>query len=202
VSQTFIVALSQVDWHDVRARFQNLEKDLARLLEAEDIPSENMEFTRSLDMRYLGQEYFINVPLPQDLNLENMGEFDLKGRFDELYESAYGHKNLAEETELVNLRVEARGVLHSEGEGGGSMEESESAGAGEVDETEGEKRPVIFHGETVDTGFVKRSALSRGVRIKGPVIVEEESCTTVVPPDFSLSVDCHGNLIIEKEAHA
>ena len=194
VSQTFIEPLSKLDWKDLDNRFQKLEKDLGLVLAAEEIPPDDMKFVRSLDMRYVGQEYFINVPLPEGLVLEKKAAPDLKKLFDELYGRAYGHKNLAEETELVNLRVEAHGILHA-GEG------AEFTGAISGEDSSGSEvtRSVIFYGEPVETKFIQRGSLKPGDAEDCPVIVEEQSCTTVVPPDFRLSMDVHWNLVMERK---
>ena len=194
VSQTFIEPLSKLDWKDFESRFQKLEKDLGLVLAAEEIPPDDMKFVRSLDMRYVGQEYFINVPLTEGLVLERKAAPDLKKLFDELYRRAYGHKNLAEEIELVNLRVEAHGILHA-GEGAeftGPISREDSSGS-EV------TRSVIFYGEPVETKFIQRGSLKPRDAKDGPVIVEEQSCTTVVPPDFQLSMDVYWNLVIERK---
>ncbi len=194
VSQTFIEPMSKLDWKDLEGRFNKLEKDLGLVLAAEEIPPDDMKFVRSLDMRYVGQEYFINVPLPEGLVLEKKAAPNLKKLFDELYGRAYGHKNLAEEIELVNLRVEAHGFLHA-GEG------AESKGVVSEDGSSGTAvtRSVIFDEEPVETKFVQRGSLKPGDAEDGPVIVEEQSCTTVVPPDFRLSMDDHWNLVIERK---
>jgi N-methylhydantoinase A len=36
-----------------------------------------------------------------------------------------------------------------------------------------------------------------GDRFRGPAIVEQMDCTTVVPPDFAARVDDAGNLLLE-----
>ncbi len=194
VSQTFIEPMSKLDWKDLEDQFQKLEKDLGLVLAAEEIPPDDMKFVRSLDMRYLGQEYFINVPLPERLVLEKKAAPDLKKLFDELYGRAYGHKNMAEEIEVVNLRVEAHGILHT-----GERADSKSVVSQTKSNDAAVTRSVIFYGEPVATKFIQRGSLKPGDAEDGPVIVEEQSCTTVVPPDFRLSMDEYWNLVIERK---
>lgn len=52
----------------------------------------------------------------------------------------------------------------------------------------------------VDCPIYDRYALAADVRFAGPAIVEEFDSTTVVHPGYSVRVDNHGNLVIEKEA--
>jgi N-methylhydantoinase A len=44
-----------------------------------------------------------------------------------------------------------------------------------------------------------RSALPAGRTLDGPVIVEEETATTVVPPGWSVDVDEFGSLVVARE---
>ena len=195
-SQTYIVPLSKADWTDVEKRFTTLQDDLTHLLEAEGIPSEDMRFRRSMDMRYVGQEYFINVPVSEEIAAKSKGNEALKGLFDQLYEAQYGHKNLAEEVEIVNLRVEACGLLASKAQrASDDVAHNRDEEAGRKSET-APTRPTTFDGQSTETAFIDRARLSPRMELTGPVVIEEASCTTIVPPGYRLVVDEHGNLVI------
>ena len=199
VSQTYIVPLSEVEWSLLETRGGNLESELTALLSAEGLDAASMRFFRSLDMRYVGQEYFINVPLPEDFQGERNKQQVLKQLFDDMYDTQYGHKNLAEEVEIVNLRLEAHGLIAA----GDRMHSGISP-----QQTENEKVPVgrnestrtaVFSGKAYDTPFIGRDLLAQNSVYSGPVVIEEKSCTTVVPPGFTLTVDSHGNLIVSSQ---
>ena len=49
------------------------------------------------------------------------------------------------------------------------------------------------------TPIVQRSELGAGVRLNGPVIIEEFGSTVPVHPGFTVVVDDFGNLVITKE---
>ena len=51
----------------------------------------------------------------------------------------------------------------------------------------------------VDTPVYDRSKLGPGHHFAGPAIVEQTDSTTVVPPDTTVSVDAHGNILIHLE---
>jgi N-methylhydantoinase A len=57
-------------------------------------------------------------------------------------------------------------------------------------------RPVYFGDATRDTPIFDRATLLPGIRIDGPVVIEEFGSTTVVFPGQSLEVDSHGVLIV------
>jgi N-methylhydantoinase A len=68
-----------------------------------------------------------------------------------------------------------------------------------ADAGEAKIRPVTFGGQVHDTRFIPRDAVAPGDRLAGPLIVEEQSCTSVVPPGYVLTQDALGNLIIARE---
>jgi N-methylhydantoinase A len=175
LSQTFIVSLDKLRATDLDHAFVELEESLRELLTSEGVAPSDMKFARSLDMRYRGQEYFINVPLPDGLASTE----ELKPLFDQQYERTYGHKNLAEDVETVNLRVEGTGVL-------GNKELMSQAPP--VAENGGARQPLhrrtVFDGEPRDTLFIPRSRIPEGDVLEGPAILEETSATTVIPPGF------------------
>lgn len=198
-SQTYIVSLSKADWTDIEAHYTELHSQLAQLLEAERIHPQDMWFRRSMDMRYVGQEYFINVPVAGERDPKTQKSEALKKLFDQLYEAQYGHKNLAEQVEIVNLRMEARGLLGAKAER--ALAKRDTKG----DEGKARKlesaptRPTIFNGQPIDTAFIDRACLSPGMKLSGPIVIAEASCTTIVPPGYLLKVDEHGNLVIRRK---
>jgi N-methylhydantoinase A len=190
LSQTFIVPLEDLPGSNLERTFAELERELANLLASEGVAEGDMRFVRSLDMRYRGQEYFINVPLPGAVSDAAV----LKRLFDERYERTYGHKNLAEQVETVNVRVEASGRL-----GGNELPAAELVAEASDGEGRASRRgEAIFDGELRETLFLERKRLPPAEILAGPAIVEEPSATTVVPPGFGVQVDPFGNLRIER----
>ena len=57
---------------------------------------------------------------------------------------------------------------------------------------------LFFDGESYETKIMLRDSLSEGSEIEGPVVVEEQSATTIVPPGWTLMVDTLGNLVIRR----
>jgi len=109
------------------------------------------------------------------------------GRFNEAHDSRYGHSNPGAPVELVAVRAAAFGDL------GHAEPEELAAGGGPPPER---SRGVVFAGSEHATSVVTREDRVTGARLEGPLVVEETSATTVVPPGCELTVHRYGSLII------
>ena len=153
---------------------------------AEGVPSGSLSYLRSADMRYVGQEYAINVPVSEPLALGTLID-----EFHSAYRRRYGHASPAADVEFVNLRVAALGALQRYGSSGSTQGgDSRTAVLGE--------RPAVFDGKHHATPVLRRDRLQPSFRSAGPAIIEEQSATTVVPPGWRLAVDPHQNLLLSR----
>jgi N-methylhydantoinase A len=114
----------------------------------------------------------------------------LRDDFDKLHHSVHGHSNPQEGVELVNIRLTGLGRL-------------EKAPRGKTDRLVNTKptpikvNDVIFHSQSYATNIYNREDLTPGMEFSGPAIIEELTATTVVPPQFSISVDAYSNLLLK-----
>jgi N-methylhydantoinase A len=110
--------------------------------------------------------------------------------FEREYERTYGHRGTTKSFELVTMRLVAR-VTRSVEHAQQWMAERSLAGSGA-------RRAVYFGPELgqVITPVIGRSDLS-ATPMQGPVLVQEYDTTVVVPPDCSVSIDVHANIVIE-----
>ncbi|MFV9511349.1 hydantoinase/oxoprolinase family protein [Tepidibacillus sp. LV47] len=188
--KTYIRGLNDIDLEEVNQEWEGMESKAISQYLKEGISQEKVVFSRFADMRYLGQEHTVKIPVPN-------GEWDLDSikeiirRFHEIHEQHYTFKLESSPIEIVNLHLTAFGKVNKP-----KMYEIESS----VDNGESaikEIRPVLYedHG-WIDTKVYDRELLLAGVSINGPAIVEEQSASTVVYPNQSLKVDKYGNLII------
>lgn len=186
--QTYYQRVSDTEAGGLEGTFREMEGKGAALLREEKVGAGAMRFVRTADMRYVGQEYFVNIGLPGVVDGETLAE--LPGRFHAAYLERYGHSNPEELIEFVNVRVSAIGVLPR----AQSVASRSVAQAGEAVPERREK--VYFGGRWLDAGFYMRDQLQSGQIVNGPAIVLEASCTTVMPPGCSAEVDGFGNLHI------
>ena len=143
---------------------------------------------RSVDLRYLGQRYEVNVPLPDRplvaRDLATLGE-----RFNQMYRQRYGRDIRGVPIEAVTFRV---GV--GSGRARDGVPRWPRPGRGSALRA---RRPVHVAGRWIRACPVyDRYALAPGTTLRGPAIVEERESTTVVPPGARLSVDADLDLVI------
>ena len=165
-------------------------QSLAEEAMAQDtIDLEDQEFIRTADVRYVGQAYEVNVPLPiGDVSVELVD--GLVENFHAEHQRQFAHSSLEDPVEIVNLRLVAIGRVQAPELKKRSAEEKPAAAAGH--------RRVYFEAfeDFVDCPIYERAGLTPGTNIDGPVIVEQLDCTTVVHPGQRLTVDEWGNLEI------
>ena len=139
---------------------------------------------RSLDLRYRGQGYELNVPFGPDSAAE----------FHELHRRRYGFADVARAPEIVNVRVRMVAPAPT------FEQPRERLREGDGRQAIVGSRPVIFEGDAIETRTYERDRLRPGDTFAGPAVVSEYSSATIVPPDDVLRVDELGNLVIEVHA--
>lgn len=185
VVRSFYVPLGETTSDAVAAAYRELDEEGAALLAGEGVEDAERYATRSADMRYMGQEYTVAVAIG---SLPELAE--IEAAFHEAHEVRYGHSAPGERVEFVNLRVAALGRIGGHSAPFRSPEGPEDASLG--------RRSVVFAGSEHETPVFKRELLPVGWTQAGPVVVQELSSTTVVPPGYATRVDELGNLLITR----
>jgi N-methylhydantoinase A len=141
---------------------------------------------RSLDLRYRGQGYELNIPYSP-----NAAE-----AFHALHEQRYGFFDRTRPLEIVNLRLRLR--VPAEPYSPIAQEVFAGSGSQAIRET----REVIFDGAAIDTRTYTRDLLRPGDIIAGPALITEYTSTTVLLPGCRLEVDRFSNLVIQVDPEA
>lgn len=186
--QTYVSKLEDIDPVQLQSKFAGLERDATVSLNNDGFHSKNSAISRTVELRYEGQEHTVTVPLNSE-TIHKETIMHLAASFDEKHAIQYGHRT-DDEVELVTLRVRAVGLLPKP-----ELPRLSNAGNG-VHAAIKTTRPVVRPGGNVDFTVYDRHLLSTGNEVAGPAIVEEPSSTTVVLEDDSLTVGDHGELVI------
>ncbi len=176
LSRTLSGMLDEFDDAALLEQFEALAAKGRADLAAEGLADTDVTADYSLDLRYRGQSYTLNIPW--------QGKRTSAQAFHRGHERLYGHQ-LQTEIELVNLRCGLRGptpdvVLESVGaapSGTGPRRIPPGNGWGEM---------LVWARET----------LGAGQEISGPALVTETVATTYVASGWLCRVDGFGNLVL------
>jgi len=180
--QTHRGRLDAWDAKVVEERFRALEAQCLRPLLDEGHDPARMLVLKSLDLRYVGQNYELEVGWVPG------GPGALKAAFEARHRQLYGYAT-GENVECVNLRVTARAVEEP------LPLPAPPAGTSAV--STGSHRAYFKETGAVDMARYDRTSLPQGPVVAGPAMVEDEWSTTVVYPGQRCVADRLGNLVIE-----
>ena len=148
-----------------------------RELRKEGVVSGDMRFVASLDMRYEGQAYELNIPFGADA----IEAFHVE------HERTYGHAMRWREVEIINSRVNGIGAIDKPAIAAVPAQPHEAALFG--------VKQSPLGGET---RLFERSGLKAGATFAGEALVYQLDSTTYVPPGWRARVDGYLNLLLER----
>jgi N-methylhydantoinase A len=189
---TRLMPATEVSTADVAEGFAALAERAERWFEHEGIALADRHITRTVDMRYHGQNYELSVAVP-DGSISKATLQALAAGFADVHRQRYGFAADGDPVQIVTLRVEATGAV-AKAELRAHPEVGPDAAGAIV-----QHRPVWLAetGDTANTPVYAREKLRPGNRFTGPAIVEQMDATTLVPPGWAARVDVYLNLILE-----
>jgi N-methylhydantoinase A len=187
--QSRLSLLSDLAPEDVQATFAPLEKLATEELHADGFVDNAIRIERALDLRYAGQGYEVSMPYRES----DGGLPALRQRFDEQHRAMFGHMAPEEPVEVVSYRVRGVGLVPPV-----EMPRFKRTGASFADALR-EKRRLRLDGERIDCPVYQRERLDVGVSLRGPAILDQFDCTTVIYPGQTARVDEWKNLIVTQE---
>jgi len=128
---------------------------------------------RAVDMRYAGQNYEREVPIPDGEITAALIEA-LFNQFAQLHETHYGFSLSGEAVELITFRVTALGFPEP-------VDPHWETGVGPAKPV-AVRRLFFRKAGWIDCPVFRRHKLAAGQELPGPALVEEEDSTTLVPP--------------------
>ena len=189
-SRTVLRPLDDSGFDDVLAWYRETGEALRGQLVADGIPRARTRLVASADLRYSGQGYDLNVALP---TRSLAGLRSLRGGFDALHRSVYGHANPDDDVDLVSLRLAAFGRLRrpapSTVRAGGSTPRAGALVGERSLLLPSERRPVTVP-------VYRRERLLARNRIAGPAVIEQMDSTALLLPGQRSRLDDAGNLWI------
>jgi len=175
---------------DVNAVFAQLEARARDDLRRDGFGEQDIRIERALDMRYVGQGYEVTLPCSAE---QTTALAALRRAFDAEHQSQFGHMAPEEPVEVVSYRVRGIGLVPPV-----AMPKFAPQGL-ELSEALRETRPVRFDGATVSCPVYQREKLDVGVVLRGPAILDQFDCTTVICAGQVARVDEWKNLIVTEK---
>ena len=180
LSQTFTHLLNTLSNEEIKQRFERLYQQGLSALKEEGVTEEDVISEYSLDCRYLGQSYFLNVKWH---DIESAAE-----QFQKLHAKRYGH-DLDLAVELVNVRVSLKS----------QAEEIELPLISEDQQRQDNTGYATCYGIDKNVPIFNRDNLSCGEVITGPALITETVSTTYLAPGWRCEVDQSACLLLSKE---
>ena len=190
--RTALGLTAQTRPEELAAIWAELETRAGEWLEEEGIGPDKRLLQRTVEMRYLGQNYELAVGAPGS-GWDAAAQEELARRFHAEHERAYGYSAPEEPTQIVNLRVTAYGLtphirLRAHDADGRSLDAAAI----------GERRVHWLRGRPAEpTPIYDRARLQPGHRLSGPAIVEQLDSTTLIAPGQQAWLDQYRNLHVE-----
>jgi N-methylhydantoinase A len=196
-----------------------MEAGLQAQLVASGIDRAAIEFTRSADIRYVGQGFEVETAIPPAL--DESARPAIVEAFQSAYASRFGRHLEKQSIEVVNWRVEASvavaaGVTGTDAESavaptvagrpstmgsgaGGAVSPSGAApqAATSSDTAPSTRRRLAYFpdvGDFVDTPVIRESELVPGQWLAGPALIEQPGSTVVIGPGDGFGIDAAGNI--------
>jgi N-methylhydantoinase A len=186
-SRPVLSEASMIDVSMVAEHFTEMEREGKKTLENEGVSLDRHRFKRTLDMRYKGQGFELNIDTSTPFN-ENSAQLAVKN-FHTKHTEVYGYAEEKEPIEIVNAKLRVIGLLDSP-----QLIAKKIVGESEPRET----RRVYF--ETIndwsEVGVYDRNGLNS--KVMGPAVIEQYDSTSVIYPGWSFKPDAYGNLLLRR----
>jgi N-methylhydantoinase A len=186
--RTWYHECSDVDPGALERQYLELEEEARQRIVEHGSEEIEIELSRTAGMRYVGQSYEVETPVPNG----PLGEDSIAGlveAFHDAHEREHGVRSDDFDVAIVNLRVTAVGRLPKP-----DLDSAVPGGVAAGGETG--SRPVYFDGAWVETPVHPGGALDGLGVVEGPAIIQYEETTLVLPPGSEGRVDEHRNVVI------
>jgi N-methylhydantoinase A len=178
---------------DLHAILGALRTEAESWYQQEGIASETGYSQIHVDMRYVGQNFELQVPVDAaKARSRAPSASELRELFFKAHETSYGFFNAEDPVEVVNVRLTAHGAPHL-------LPAPTASPGASASPAPIEHRSVWFaaDGAPLATPVYRRDDIAAGWSTVGPAIVDQFDATTVIFPGDKLRVDDALNLVIE-----
>jgi len=185
------------DLKAIRGAFDALDGTLSEMVGEAASALKNgksAEYRIHLDLRYVGQEFTLSVPVSEK-QVKAGDRHGIRKAFDGIYERRYAHHSPGEPVEIVNLRIAAIGKRPG-------LRVPALSAKRQAKPTHRAAAYLVSAAAPVSCPVYRREELGAGARITGPAMVREHGTTTVLFKGDALVVTRTGELLISVKGAA
>ena len=184
-SRTYIRNPRGMSAEDLAAPYAEMVAEAQDALGVEGFDGSELTLLRFVEMRYESQEHTLIIPF------SDAGETNMRQAFDAAHAAAFGF-TVPGEAEIVTYRLRAIGAL--------PKPVSAAASAISLPDLPERTRDVVERGSKAATRWrvLDRASVPSDRVLSGPAIVEEATCTAVVPCGWDAKTDEYGNLVMTR----
>jgi N-methylhydantoinase A len=147
---------------------------------------ESLNVSVTAGVRYSGQSYETPILDPALDDRERLNR-----QFEMAHEALYGYST-GEPWELASLRIEVS-APQADGREAVIVQSEEPETTAEL----GYRQVTFETAQTLEVAVRHRRRLPVGISLEGPLVIEDEWSTVVVPPGDRVTADSNGNLMME-----
>jgi len=182
LSQGYSAVINAINDKDLLEVFAELSQKGTQALLAEGLTEKQIQVTPSVDVRYQGQSYTLNIPW--------LGKEKTVDSFHFSHEQRYGHR-LELPVEIVTARINVQG--QTEGMKGFDKFLTNNIAVEPTPHTS-----TQLYGIAEAVPVFPRAQLPPNYRVQGPALITEAVSTTFIECGWQCHADAIGNLLLEK----
>ena len=191
-SSTQLTRLDEASDEGIGEIYAALEAKAFAWFDSEGIAPAEQQISRTVDVRYAGQNYEISVAVPAGpVNAQTFAA--IEDAFLNAHRQLYGFIAEGEPIQMVTFRLAASGLVEKAQFQPADIEGPDSSSA----ITGSREVWMMEAGGYVTATLYDRSKLKAGNVVRGPAIIDQMDTTTVVPMDTTATVDAYLNLMLE-----
>ena len=190
-SLTRVRALEQGNVEGIVGDLSSLRRQVVGELAEYGFPEDGSSVSYRLDLRFEGQEHTVSVPI-EEASFGDAPAFlaAARERFVAMHQQLFGHGDPEGPIEVVTARCRGIGEVDRPRWPAWDVREPAAPRAS--------RRAYMSGAGIVDVPVFDRERLAVDQTVPGPAIVEEWTTTVVVPPEWVVTTDRLGNLLMER----
>ena len=183
LTHALITPLERLHNTDIESAVSELYEQGIQSLQAEAVAADQVQQYAFLQLRYLGQTYYLDIPWRGDIDLA-------VAAFHQRHQARYGHQ-LPGDVELVNVCL----TLQARQNAINLPQLAPKPAAQPIGQTE-----IYLNRQWQTCDLYQRDQLAPAQVIIGPALIVETVSTTLIAPGWQATVDPWGNLDLIKPA--